>query len=407
MIVMSNGFSRFHLATAASQLAALGRLTLLITGPYPVPILRRMLALAWLDRTSKGHRLLARRENIADTMVRSLWAGEAAYAIGKLWHSHEQRLTVRGMRAYGRSAGRLLPDAYRRGARIYHFRAGFGGASLDIARRLGMKLVCDHSIVHPLFVESLPAVEGDMARVDITAPLSPIETHIRDDIDRADHILVNSDFVRDTFLKLGYEPDRISVIYQGVDDAFLHSIPAGRGVTAGPIRLLAPAFSIRKGAPTLVAALSALDDVDWTLTISRGIDTECRTRFADFLADPRVNAIDPERSALPRIMTQHEVVLFPSYAEGSARVIFEALAAGLYVITTPNAGSVVQDGVHGRIVPGGNADLLRDAIRQTMPIRDRLRQIGEDNAHFIREGHNQKGYGAALSAFYDRLMHQL
>lgn len=403
MVVMSNGFSRFHLSTAAAQLAKLDRLTLLITGPYPTPVVRRLLHLVQLDATSKGHRLLARTEAINDAKVRSLWIGEVFYALGRLFRSREQALVVRGMQVYGRAAGRSLADAYRRGARIYHYRAGFGGSSVAIARRLGMTVVCDHSIVHPRFVESLPAANGDLEAADVAAPLTPIEAHILRDIDAADQILVNSDFVRETFLRLGYAADRISVIYQGLDDAFARSIPARTGNPTGPLRLLAPAFNTRKGAPTLVAALEGLDDVDWTLTISREIDADCRERFADFLADPRVTVINPERSELPQVMAAHEVVLFPSYAEGSARVIFEALGAGLYVVTTPNAGSVVQDSVHGRLVAAGNAEALRTAVRQIVPIREQLKQIGEANRLFIRDRHNQNGYGAALASFYDRL----
>lgn len=403
MIVMSNGFSRFHLATAAAQLAALNRLTLLITGPYPVPAIRRALRLARLDATSKGHRLLARVEAIDDTMVRSLWAGEALYYLGRLLPSHQQKLTRDGMRAYGRAAARLLPDAYRRGARIYHCRAGFGGESIAVAQQLGMTVICDHSVVHPSFMESLPAAQGDLDAADTSAPLSLSEAHILSDINAADHILANSDFVRETFVRLGYLPERISVIYQGIDDAFAQLIPARASSSTGPLRLLAPAFSIRKGAPTLVAALAGLNDIDWHLTISREIDAECRTRFADFLKDPRVTTINPERSELPQVMAAHEVMLFPSYAEGSARVVFESLAAGLYVITTPNAGSIVEDSVHGRLIPAGDADALRTAIRQTMPMRDRIPAIGQANSRIIRDRHNQSAYGAALIKFYESL----
>ena len=48
----------------------------------------------------------------------------------------------------------------------------------------------------------------------------------------------------------------------------------------------------------------------------------------------------------------------PASVEGSARVVFEALAAGCYVITTPNAGSIVKDEVHGALVEPGSADGL-------------------------------------------------
>lgn len=403
MIVMSNGFSRFHLATAAAQLAALNRLTLLITGPYPMPLIRHALRLTRLDTTSKGHRLVSRVEAISDEMIRPLWLGEALYSLGRILPSRQQRLTRDGMRAYGRAAARFLPDAYRRGARIYHFRAGFGGESIAVARRLGMTVICDHSVVHPSFMESLPAVQGDLDTADTSVPLSPSEEHILSDIDAADHILVNSNFVRETFMRLGYTPEKISVIYQGIDDAFARLIPPRTGTSTGPLRLLAPAFSIRKGAPTLVKALAGLDDVDWRLTISREIDAECRERFADFLKDPRVAAINPERSELPQIMAAHEVVLFPSYAEGSARVVFEALAAGLYVITTPNAGSIVEDHIHGRLVPAGDAEALRMAVRQSTSLRDQFVAIGRANSRTVRDHHNQSGYGRALVKFYESL----
>jgi glycosyltransferase involved in cell wall biosynthesis len=43
-------------------------------------------------------------------------------------------------------------------------------------------------------------------------------------------------------------------------------------------------------------------------------------------------------------------------------VTYEALAAGLPVITTPNAGSVVRDGVEGFIVPIRNPESLAEKI---------------------------------------------
>ena len=39
------------------------------------------------------------------------------------------------------------------------------------------------------------------------------------------------------------------------------------------------------------------------------------------------------------------LVILPSHAEGSARVGFEALASGCFLITTPNSGTIVQNNV--------------------------------------------------------------
>ena len=66
-----------------------------------------------------------------------------------------------------------------------------------------------------------------------------------------------------------------------------------------------------------------------------------------------------------------DVFLLPSISEGSASVCYEALADGLPVITTPNAGSVVRDGVDGFIVPIRNAE----AIVQKLELLARDREM--------------------------------
>jgi glycosyltransferase involved in cell wall biosynthesis len=63
-----------------------------------------------------------------------------------------------------------------------------------------------------------------------------------------------------------------------------------------------------------------------------------------------------------------DVFLLPSISEGSAGVCYEALAAGLPVITTPNAGSVVRYGVDGFVVP----------IRDPEAIAEQLLRLARD-----------------------------
>ena len=79
-------------------------------------------------------------------------------------------------------------------------------------------------------------------------------------------------------------------------------------------------------------------------------------------------------------MAQAEIVVFPFFAEGSARIIFEALASGCIVITTPNIGSVVADGVNGILIPCGDINSLSMASESTMQQRERLPQMGLKNS---------------------------
>jgi len=68
-------------------------------------------------------------------------------------------------------------------------------------------------------------------------------------------------------------------------------------------------------------------------------------------------------------------MVLPALAEGSAYVCYEALACGLPVITTPNAGSVVRDGIEGYIVPIRDADALAERIMRLAHNRPLLAEM--------------------------------
>jgi glycosyltransferase involved in cell wall biosynthesis len=103
---------------------------------------------------------------------------------------------------------------------------------------------------------------------------------------------------------------------------------------------------------------------------------------------------------LAKRMAAAEVFVFPSLVEGSARVVFEALAAGCYVITTRNSGSIVRDGVHGSLVPPDDPAVLARAIGHAQRIRSALAGIGKRNTELISSSYRQRHYGDALEKLY-------
>lgn len=70
------------------------------------------------------------------------------------------------------------------------------------------------------------------------------------------------------------------------------------------------------------------------------------------------------RSEIGKYFEWADVFLLPSICEGSATVVYEALAHGLPVICTPNTGSVVRDGVDGFIVPARDVESIVDRLEQ-------------------------------------------
>jgi glycosyltransferase involved in cell wall biosynthesis len=162
----------------------------------------------------------------------------------------------------------------------------------------------------------------------------------------------------------------------------------------------------RKGGAALIKALERINDVPWTLEIIAHIDADLLQRHSSFFNNPRVTRRGlVTRKQLAAEMTKADAFVFPSLAEGSARVVFEALAAGCYVITTPNSGSIVETGKHGELVAPGSPDALESAIRSAAACLDRVRRVGEANGRLVREEYTQRVYGQKLLSLYRNLTH--
>lgn len=73
-----------------------------------------------------------------------------------------------------------------------------------------------------------------------------------------------------------------------------------------------------------------------------------------------------------------DVFCLPSFAEGIPVVLMEAMAMELPVVTTAIMGipELVEDGVHGRLVPPGRADRLADALAELLAAPERRAEMG-------------------------------
>jgi glycosyltransferase involved in cell wall biosynthesis len=401
MVIVSNGFNKFHMSIAAAEAHRRGLLSSFITGAYPTPGIQRVAQLAGVDRTRKFSRLLARGDEIPTNLVHALPSTELISVVRPQW-------SAAAFRYYGlRACHFVRKAAAERGAGIYHYRSGFGLKSTQLAKRLGLFALCDHSIAYPSMVETLPDCQGKIPKTRQAPPRTAFWRTVLEDLELADLVVVNSDFVKQTFLLQGWPESRIHVIYLGVDQAFLDSIPerTGRNEKGEPLRLMfAGGIGKRKGVDTLIDALRLVPD-GWTLDVAGAFVDESSTMRDFILRDARVNYLGLlSREQLAQQMTRCDVFVFPSYCEGSARVVMEALAGGCFVITTPNAGSIVQNGIHGIVVPPGDAEELAGAIVHARNSRTNVYETGIRNAQVIKKHHLQGRYGDDLENLYRRIM---
>lgn len=241
--------------------------------------------------------------------------------------------------------------------------SGYCLRSLQQAKSLGAVTVIDRALAHPAYLNKLLQEEHERWNLPFRWSLSA--SRIQQEIDAADYVLIPSDFVRETFETEGEVTDNLIQIPFGVDTG--HFYPPAQPRTENPFCLLFMGhISIRKGVPYLLEAWKQLNWQDAQLWLAgrNQLDSNLLQRYRDL---PGVQFLGHVPDPL-QVFHQADVFVFPSLAEGSALVTYEALASGLPVITTPNAGSVVRDGIEGFIVP----------IRDTAGLAEHLDQLRSD-----------------------------
>ena len=294
------------------------------------------------------------------------------------------------MRTLDKSATADMRSALRAGRRFSQavVRTGFGAArgfygisgecleQLQAARSQGLWTAVEQIVAPREILERLTAAEvarhpdwGTAAGRDPFA--EEFAAREKAEWANADIIVCPSDFVRDGIVAVGGPAERCVIVPYGVDSRFRME-PRERHKQR-PLRVLTVgAVGLRKGSPYVFEAARRL----------RG-SAEFRL-VGPSTVIPRVQSKLSDNVDLIGVVPREEVVehyawadafLLPSVCEGSATVIYEALAAGLPVITTPNAGSVVRDGLEGFVVPLGDTDRICETLRLLAQDRERLRAM--------------------------------
>lgn len=277
-------------------------------------------------------------------------------------NSREENLFARNRRFQ-----ELIPDRELLAAEVI---IGFDTSSWLIARRarlLGRKFILDQSIGHPAAKERV--FQGLRRRFPDWRTSAPMKSQAmltveREEHDLADAIVVPSEFVKQTLLIEGVESGKIHVIPFGTDLELFHP-PTRRdgGLNGKPVVFLfVGGLTARKGLPVLLEAWQRLKDVNvelWLVGSGQIPAAESAHRSVT------VKVLGPKgRQDVAALMRQADVLVFPSHFEGLAQVQIEALASGLPVIGTyeSGAGSLIENGVNGVIVPTGDELTLAEVV---------------------------------------------
>lgn len=90
---------------------------------------------------------------------------------------------------------------------------------------------------------------------------------------------------------------------------------------------------------------------------------------------------------MPQYLPRVDILVHPSYGEGMPRIVLEASACGLPVITThaPGCREAVLDGITGMLVPVKDSQALAQAILTLTSDAELRRRLGESGRAFVEE----------------------
>ncbi len=139
--------------------------------------------------------------------------------------------------------------------------------------------------------------------------------------------------------------------------------------------LFVGSVNLRKGVQYLLPALKKLKTLDIDLHVVGRIDIhpekvavyESICEFKGFIG----------KSELFQEYQWADVFVFPSIAEGSAGVIYEAMSFGLPVITTYAAGSIVRNEIDGFVLSQPSVEALADKLRKLYVDRELLKKMSD------------------------------
>ena len=194
----------------------------------------------------------------------------------------------------------------------------------------------------------------------------------------ADAVFLSSEYAKESLVDIGVLPEKIYHIPYAADLERFHPAPDNKRNLGKEVNFLfVGIIGQRKGIKYLLEAFKKLKLKNAKLNLT-GVIIGSGNGLKPY-ADIFTHTPSVPYQEIHQHFQQADVFVFPSLHESGVLAIHEALASGLPVITTPNAGSVVRDGKEGFIVPIRSVEALAEKI-ELLYENTELRQQMSKNA---------------------------
>jgi glycosyltransferase involved in cell wall biosynthesis len=257
---------------------------------------------------------------------------------------------------------------------------------------------CSECLTHgPIRVITTRCADGSLAKSALLYAEAAVQ-NVLGNYQRVDAVIAPSEFMRSSVSPLRFRPDRVHVIYNGVDTSVVAASTQDDNYALYVGRLVP-----EKGIETLLQAHSRVSDQVELRVVGAGpLESEIRARFPaakflGFLSGPDLEAQ----------LRNASVIVVPSiWYENCPMSILEAMAVGKSVIGANIGGipELISDGVTGFLFEPGNEDDLRNRLMRLMTQPTLRAEFGRAARIRAEKQFSLRSHNEALLQLYSNLI---
>ena len=218
----------------------------------------------------------------------------------------------------------------------------------------------------------------------------------------ADAIAVPTQFAASTFAARGLG-EKLIVNPYGVD-LTRFSLSAEPNQNPKPRILFVGSIGIRKGVPWLLQAFGGLADIA-EMHLIGPVEKGFEKVLAQFSLDGVTLRGALASEQIPAELQAADIFCLPSLEEGFPLSLLQAMASGLPIITTEEAGAedIIEPGVEGLIVPSKDSVSLTEALGQLANNAEQRRHMSSAARRRVEQGFGWDDYIDRAIASYHAL----
>jgi glycosyltransferase involved in cell wall biosynthesis len=219
----------------------------------------------------------------------------------------------------------------------------------------------------------------------------------------ADYIIAISSFVKQSFVRSGYDAGRVFVSGLSISGASPLSSVRKKSLD-GRFQVLYVAHTqVLKGLQYLLEAWTHLGDCNMDLVVVGLIDKNTEKiirKYENLEGVSFVGSIKDTR----QYYAAAGLFVLPTLSDGLGKSALEAMAHGIPVIVTDQCGIEITDGIEGFVIEAGNAILLEQKIRFCYQHQDTARKMGSAARATFLEKYSRTNYRKNLNESIDKII---